>query len=943
MQQMTISARRILTGTILLLSTILSNTASLAADPLATRYYEDAVSRFNAGDTKGAMIQLKNALQRDPAQLSAKILLGRTYLALGEPRIAEEELLQAKKLGADPLLIALDLAKARNEVGKYDENIQDIVPIEFPRTQQPDLWVELGIARLGKDDPDGARIAFEEALKIQPAHSGGRIGLARIPLKENKFSEAEKLTDEVLIADPQNAEAWFIKGSAAHAQGKFKDAIAAYGKAYELEPDHLQAALGEATAMLEAGKPATAAALLKPLREKYPASATIPYLQSEAFKAIGRPEEAKAARSAASNIISSYSPADLKHRPNQLLLFGTVAFESGQLETAYKFFSAYVETSGADIRGRKMLGKTLLGLGKPAEAQRLLVRLSASGQADAEALALLGDAHIQLGDQAAADRYYREALQNHKGGPAIVRRLGMTQFQSGRREQALGTLQALVDETKGAVRADTALLLGLLYYSEDRLNEAGGIADRLVNENPRNYTARNLQGLVVLAKGDAQKGREILEAIVAEKPEFRPARYNLIKLDIAQGRTNAAAAALQEMLARDPKDVRALLEFARFAQAQGDQRVAIAHLEKLRELEPKNILANIELINAYLATGQAQQAMARAVALDSLVPSEFLVKDAIARTHIANGDYTDASIALKDVARLAADDPQRLVYTARLQSLTGAVEDATWTLTKALSVQPDNNAARNDLATALFRQRKFAEAETELQLVLEHEPRNPRGLALLADIRMVQGKTDDAIAMYRRSLAVADTPLVVVSLHRALMTSGRENQAFDTIRDWHEKRPGVPLVMVLLADHLQFRGDRAGALILREQLVELQPEDASTWRNLAVSLANVDNEKALKAAIKAHELAPDDAGVLDTLGWTFIQLGELEKGLAHLREALSRDAGSATTRYHLAVALQEYGNLNEARRELEQALHLSENFPGRDDAIARLETLKWLR
>ncbi|MCP5429751.1 MAG: hypothetical protein H6962_05865 [Chromatiaceae bacterium] len=82
------------------------------------------------------MIQLKNALQRDPGQLSAKILTGRTYLALGEPRLAEEEF-AGQKLGADPLLVALPLARARNEIGKYDENIHDIVPIQFPHHCSP--------------------------------------------------------------------------------------------------------------------------------------------------------------------------------------------------------------------------------------------------------------------------------------------------------------------------------------------------------------------------------------------------------------------------------------------------------------------------------------------------------------------------------------------------------------------------------------------------------------------------------------------------------------------------------------------------------------------------------------------------------------------------------------------------------------------------------------
>ena len=929
---------RIIATLALLGATLLRGGAS-AADAQAVKYYEDAVSRLNAGDAKGALIQLRNALQRDPAQLSAKILIGRTYLALGQPRLAEEEILNAQKLGADPLLIALDLARARNEQGKFGLNVQGIVPTRFPKAQQPDLWVELGIARLGEDDSDGARGAFEEALRIRPGHTGAKVGLARIPLQEGRYAEAERLAREALKADPEHVQAWFVTGSAAHAQGRFEDAAMAYAKAHQRDPRHLPAALGEATAMLEAGKPARAAALLEPLRKQHPGLATIPYLQSEAFRAMGMPDEASLARAAAVDIIGRYAPADVAHPPSNLLLFGTIAFESGQLETAHGFLSAYAEANGGDVQGRKMLARTLLALGKPGQAKKLLSRLSAIGHADAESLALLGDAYIQLGDHAAAERYYRSALTEHNGGPAIVRRLGMTQFHSGQRDQALSTLRTLVDQTEGAAGADAALLLGMLYYGENRLIEAAGIADRLAGDDPKNFTARNLQGLIAVARGNIGQGRKILEAIVSEAPDFRPARYNLIKLDAAQGRSAAADAALRELLASNPNDVRALLESARFALGQGDPHIGIQHLERIRELEPKNTLANVELINAYLANRQVTQARARATALDRVVPNDFLVKEAVARVQIAAGDRIDATLTLQVVARLAGEDPERLTHTARLQSLIGAFNDAAWSLTKALAAHPDNIQARVDLAKALFRQRKFEQAEVEVNNALERNPRGVRGIALLGDIRMAQGRTAEAIDLYHRGREVADTPRLVVSLHRALMTAGRETEALDTIKAWHAQHPGIPLVMDLLADHLQHAGDHAMALELREKLVDLNPGDAVAWRKLAAALASSDTERALKAAKKAYELAPHNAAVLDTLGWALVQLGSLDEGLAHLREALSRNSGSATTRYHLAVALQEYGNINGARRELEQALRLSDGFPERDEAIARLNAL----
>ena len=923
-----------------LAGTLVLNGLAFAADPLAVRYYEDAVHRFNSGDPRSALVQLKNSLQRDPTQLSAKILLGRVYLDIDQPLEAEETLLQAQQLGADPYLTALSLARARNALGKYERNIEDIVPTAFPAAQQPDLWVQLGIARLNKNDLDGADIAFNEALKIDPRHADGKLGLARIPLKNRRFAAAEQAADDVLAIAPEHAEAWFIKASAVHAQGRFNDAATAYSRAHELNPEHLQAALGEASALLEAGQPRMAAALLKPLRDKYPSIATIPYLESEALRAMGRAQEADQVRAIASNIIGFYSATDLRHRPADLLLFGTIAFESEQFETAFQFLSVLVDVDGRNVQARKMLGKTLLAMGKPGDAQRILNRIAANEQADAETLALLGDSNIQLGDYAAADRYYRDALVNHNGGPAIVRRLGMTQFHRGQRETALQTLQAMVDRTEGAGKADTSLLLGMLYFTENRLSEAGALADGLVADNPDNLTARNLQAVIAIARRDPDTGRQILADILTRDPGFRPAIYNLIKLDIAEGNDAPAAAALDRLLTTDPNDVRALLEAARFARARGDDRTAANHLEKIRELEPKNILAIIELINLYLQGQDQAKALSRAVGLDREVPNDYLVKEALARTQLAGGEPTDAAITLEAVSRLAGEDVDRLVHTAKLQVLANAFGDAIWSLSKAREYSPADSAVQIELATVLFRQGNHAAAHELAQNIVDSEPHNVRGLALLGDIELATRQTDMAIGLYQRAREIADTPQLAVSLHRAMMRGGKSRQALKLLTDWHAAHPGVPAVMKVLAAHLVSAGDEEQALALHEQLVEIVPQDPLAWNNLANLLSKRDTERALKAAIKAHDLAPDSPVVLDTLGWTLVQLGELDKGLAHLREALSRNGRSPTIRYHVAVALQEYGNLNGARMELQQALQLSTDFPERALAEARLESLR---
>jgi len=940
MQQRTPPCSHPLMALLILLSGIAFSQYSAAADPLAVRYYEDAVSRFNAGDARGAMIQLKNVLQRDPAQLSAKILLGRTYLLLDQPAVAEEQLLEAGQLGADPLLIALDLARARNELRKYEEVIENLVPIDFPRSQQPDIWVELGHARLGTEDPDGARIAFEEALRIRQDHVGARVGLAQIPLQQNDFALAMKLAEDALGLDPESADAWFAKGSAAHGAGDYRVAAEAYGRAHELDPRNLQAGIGEAAALMDADKPAMAAALLRSLRNTHPESPAIPYLLSQALDQIGRREDAKQALSQAAELVGNFSPADITHRPADLLLFGSIVLENGELEQAYQFLSAYVDGGGPEIRGRKMLGRTLISLGRPGDALRVLVRISANEKEDAETLQLMGDANIQLGDFEAAERLYRDALQNHQGGPGIVRRLGVAQFRGGQRDRGLETLKGLAEQIPEGTDVNTSLLLGFLYLAEGQLVEAEGIARSVLAQAPDNKIARNFLATVFAAQGKPAQAREIYTRLRAEAPGFRPAQYNLIKLDIAEGRLAQASAELRQILAIDPDDSQALYESARVAMIEGDTRAAIQLLERLRALRPAWVAAVQQLVEAYLIAGKTAEAVEVAMQLDKTVPKNVAVQKLLARSQIAAGDRRDARATLRKASLLAGNDARQLLDIGRRQRQLGALEDSVWSLTKAVAIEPDAVEARIELATGLLLQRKFPEAELEVARIRKDAPETLVADILLADIRLAQGRFDAAVELYRETLAKTDDPAVAVSLHSALSLGGKRDEATRLLLDWLQTHPDDTRVMKVLAEQYLVSGDTASALPLYERLATLRPGDPQILNNLAIALGDVDNERALKAALAAHEISPDSPFVLDTLGWSLVQIGDLNKGLGYLREARARRGGSATIRYHLGVALQEFGNYREAARELREALRLSGTFPEREDARARLQQLE---
>ena len=83
---------------------------------------------------------------------------------------------------------------------------------------------------------------------------------------------------------------------------------------------------------------------------------------------------------------------------------------------------------------------------------------------------------------------------------------------------------------------------------------------------------------------------------------------------------------------------------------------------------------------------------------------------------------------------------------------------------------------------------------------------------------------------------------------------------------------------------------------------------ATLLNNLAnILLLQGDPQQATKYAERAHELAPGNASIEDTLGWALVQQGQVDRGLRHLRDARLRAPQNPEIRYHFAAALARAG------------------------------------
>jgi tetratricopeptide (TPR) repeat protein len=285
---------------------------------------------------------------------------------------------------------------------------------------------------------------------------------------------------------------------------------------------------------------------------------------------------------------------------------------------------------------------------------------------------------------------------------------------------------------------------------------------------------------------------------------------------------------------------------------------------------------------------------------------------------------------------------------------------------------------------------RYAEAETNLRraavlLRANRVPEDPFGKALRARLREINGKSDDALALYRKARTAAEkeweTPrptLAWFSVREAncLAMMGRAEDAEAAYRaalaSWGRDTRAMSGLAHLRAN----QGDWAGAIEWAEKADRLTPTQENAMLLYDAYRATGDNEAADRelrlvktdgSALHAHNRAQalfdadhgtdlDEAEKLarqeltarkdiysyDALAWVCFKRGKVDEAAALMNRALARGTQDAMLFYHAGRIALARERRPEARTYLEKALAVNPRFHPTAPAEARalLATLK---
>lgn len=915
----------------LLCAGVFASATSHAADD-ASRYYEDALIRYQKRDDAGAVIQLKNALKADPNFLAAHLLMGRAALRKGDYAAAEIALREAQKRGVSRAEYIVPLAELLLAIGRQRELLETLGTDDLPPGVRYELTLVRAKAQLELAQYPQATATAREAQALNPSQPGAVVLLSRIALQAGRADEAGLFAEQASSMAPTDSDAWGQRAAVAYARGQMQQALDAYDKAAQYGPENVEVLVGRGSALMDIGRMQEAKASLLQVAKVDPKEPRSAYLRAVIAESEGDRAGARKLLSEVVGLIDPLPRSVLTSRSHLALIAGLSHLSLGGAKKAKEYFELHIRFFPSQMAARKPLASLQIADGDAASAVTTLEPLLRSGGArDPEVLTLMASAYTRLKRPQQATELLEQAARLG-GSPQMQTSLGLSMLSGRQVDEGLARLRGALKQDPGQARASTALALAALREQQPR--KAAELMEGVVKRDPANLAALNLLGVARAAAGEYSAARKAYDRALAGDADFDSVKLNLAKLDLAEGKPEQARARLDALLKQKPDSAAALYERAQIDIATGRNADALRGLEALRDKHRNHVDGRLTLIDLYVRMGELDKALEATKGSSQGQPGYILIQNAMAQVQLARGDAAGARATLTSLTRVADFDPAAQYSIARLQMQAGNPDGAAYSLEKALQGDAGYLPAKIMQGELRLAEGQIEKAEARAQELLRTANAPADVFRFAGDVAAARGQWPVAIGHYRKALSGGAGVEVAGRLYEAHRRAGNAAQGRAAVEALLKERPRDVGLKLLLSQAQTDAGQLKEARATLEGVVKTHGDSAPVLNNLANLQWKLRDPVALQTAERAVKLAPTDPVVLDTYGWMLAQKGQSDAALRHLREARLRSPQNPEIRFHLAWVLARSGRMAEAREELEAAFQTGKTFPGLDQARA---------
>lgn len=218
----------------------------------------------------GEMLQLAIAeyeklAQLKPNDVETHLLLGQLYGINHDSTKAEAQFKLAQKLDGGSEEVVLNMARLYSEQGDFKRAAETLAAVpEDDRTARVEFALAASYDQLKR--PKDAITAYRAALDMQPENAiDAQRGLANALLTDGQIDEALKVFQQIVAAEPQDAQSQIRISEIERRQGQYEKALSTLNKAKTLVQDSTELSYNEALIYDSLGRYDEALGVLKQL------------------------------------------------------------------------------------------------------------------------------------------------------------------------------------------------------------------------------------------------------------------------------------------------------------------------------------------------------------------------------------------------------------------------------------------------------------------------------------------------------------------------------------------------------------------------------------------------------------------------------------------------------------------------------------------------------
>lgn len=905
------------------LSAVMVLAACGDADPeAAVRAAEASLAQ---GQSRSAIVELKDLLQKHPDSAGARVVLGRAFMAEGDSVSAAIELEKASALGAPPDAVAAALARTYLDLGRPQDALRlerNMLPAG--KAALAAFLAELARAQASLGDMPSAEALVGRALEADPNGASARLAKAGLLAAAGDIASARPLADAVLAGHAGNVDALALGADLDFAAGQPDAGVKKLRQILAQHPADLAAHARLMEHLLDRADLTGAGAQLDALRKERPKHSQTVYFSA---RLAAQQKDLNAADEHVKQLLKRGVDA-----PVVLQLAGVVALQRGELAQADQHLSKLHLMLPDAVGPRQLVARVALARGDAPRALVMLQPMLGGSSVDTLTLSLAGTAQMQAGNYREAEELFARAGRATPGEVRTATAQAMARLARND-VSALGQLDRIARaDTSGT--ADLALITASL--SRKDFQGALRAAQRAVAGRPGDAVAHYWLGEVLLARGDPSGARTSFEKSASIDARFFASSRRIAELDLQEGKMQIARARIARYLDDDPKNAGALFALAQLDERAGKPRSEVlAGLQAAIDASPNDARLRVQMIEFHLRGGDRQAALTTAQRAIGVLPSDPQVMEALARIQLATGNAEQALAAFNQLASLQPRIPEPLLGVAHAQLARKNVAAALLSIQKALALSPEHPEANRLAVLVLVAAGRHQDALTLAQSVRKRQPARALGDELVGDVARLRGRYGDAVSSYQAAFRKEPTSAYAQLLHGSLASAGQSGAARDLSRTWLESHPRDLAFLRHLMGLAAANGDDAGVETAARQVISVDARNADALNNLAWSLHQQKKTGALALAEQANEIHPGNPNFLNTLATLLAEGGRVDAAIELQQQAVAKAADVPTFRLTLAKLYLESGKRPQAKEELEKLRALGTSFAAHEE-VARL-------